>query len=290
MRREFPGVICIEQDNFGRSVAKNTGAYAATGDWLCFLDDDDLWHREKLARTREYIIANPDCRALRNPIWFFAEEDNGPKSGFGFHRDFVALNLRECHIAAERLKTTSNDFSHLNIEGESFRKMVSRNHGIMSSTVIRRELFFRAGAFQPFNSHADDWMMFANAARISEWHLLPELLGFTRLHGGQATANTPEGAVHILSTLVDFWHGGRPLPHAALPPEIKRELEACGPSYRLEVQGYFWRTLLSGRFSDALKVHLLGSLLLPRLRDRVYSNIPPQITWRIKHYFLRGNK
>ncbi|MDA8376408.1 MAG: glycosyltransferase [Planctomycetia bacterium] len=290
MSREFPQVTCVVQPNLGRSIAKNTGAFTASGDWICFLDDDDLWHRDKLLRTRDYIVNHPDCQALRNPVWYFAENEDGPTSGFGFRRDFVAKDLDECHEKAFQLGTSANDFSYLDIEGESFLRMVSRNHGIMSSTVIRRELLFRVGAFQPFNDHADDWMMFTNAARAVEWHLLPEFLGFTRLHHGQATATTPDGAIHILSMLVDFWCGGRPLPYAAPQQEIRSLLMAAGPRYRLEVQGYLWRSLFARRFRDAAKIHLLGSLLLPRFRDRFYARMPPQLTWRFERYILGRHK
>src|SRR4051812_1633371 len=34
----------------GVSTARNHGAKVATGDWLAFCDDDDLWSPDKLAR------------------------------------------------------------------------------------------------------------------------------------------------------------------------------------------------------------------------------------------------
>ena len=54
----------IFQENQGESVARNRGAVEARGEFLAFLDSDDLWLPGKLARQVDFLRRNPDCGAV----------------------------------------------------------------------------------------------------------------------------------------------------------------------------------------------------------------------------------
>lgn len=62
LRREFPQAIYVYQENRGVSAARNLGIQQTTGDWLAFLDSDDEWLPEKLARQKAALAANPEFK------------------------------------------------------------------------------------------------------------------------------------------------------------------------------------------------------------------------------------
>src|SRR6187549_1277148 len=48
----------LKQPNSGQTVAKNNGIRAATGDFIAFLDADDIWRRDKLAKQMPLFDAS----------------------------------------------------------------------------------------------------------------------------------------------------------------------------------------------------------------------------------------
>jgi glycosyltransferase involved in cell wall biosynthesis len=49
----------VRQDNAGPASARNRGIGLASGRFLAFLDADDLWHKDKLARQMAALESNP---------------------------------------------------------------------------------------------------------------------------------------------------------------------------------------------------------------------------------------
>lgn len=62
------GAVYIKVDRTGAGAARNAGLHAATGDYLAFLDDDDVWLPTHLKRHFEILDANPQIEAVVGQI------------------------------------------------------------------------------------------------------------------------------------------------------------------------------------------------------------------------------
>ncbi len=70
LRREYPDVVLIEQAHRGVSGARNRGIEGSRGDWIAFLDSDDEWLPQKLARQHAALETDPTARLCHTEeIW-----------------------------------------------------------------------------------------------------------------------------------------------------------------------------------------------------------------------------
>lgn len=63
----------LRKPNGGPASARNLGLRQATGDYLAFLDSDDLWEEEKLERQLAEFDAHPETGLLFSEAWMFRE-------------------------------------------------------------------------------------------------------------------------------------------------------------------------------------------------------------------------
>lgn len=59
--QDQPKIQVIRQDNAGVSVARNVGLQAVETPFVAFLDADDVWHPDFIARARELITLCPEA-------------------------------------------------------------------------------------------------------------------------------------------------------------------------------------------------------------------------------------
>ncbi len=88
----------------GVSAARNAGAAAAEGQWLAFLDDDDVWHPERIAAQLAVLEAHPDAIASHTGGWYMNAD--GVRFGTDWSaRPATALQMLGGSIPLPRITT-----------------------------------------------------------------------------------------------------------------------------------------------------------------------------------------
>src|ERR1700694_2891614 len=60
--QDFKQVRYMHQTNQGVATARNAGLAAARGEFIAFLDQDDLWMSDKLSIQIEHLLKNPEIQ------------------------------------------------------------------------------------------------------------------------------------------------------------------------------------------------------------------------------------
>jgi glycosyltransferase involved in cell wall biosynthesis len=144
-----PRISYIRQPtNQGGAAARNVGIRRARGEFVAFLDSDDLWLPEKLAKQIDgFRKAGPQCGL--SYTWLCCVDDDGNET----------LRI------------------HPNIDGFCFQEILVSNFiGSFSNLVVRRDLLIEAGMLDENFRSCQDWDLFIRLCRNASVHCQPEYL------------------------------------------------------------------------------------------------------------------
>jgi GT2 family glycosyltransferase len=171
------GAKVLSVANAGPSAARNAGTNAASGEFIAFLDADDIWVPEKLA------VQLAGLGAFGRPAFSFTDyrmfDDQGPRRRTSELRGTpafrkIAGNLRRSRIV---LTTRGN------------RPLLYDSYIPPSSVLIRKADVLAAGGFDETLRVTEDYEFFLRLFRIVPAVVEMQPLLLYRQHPGQATAN-----------------------------------------------------------------------------------------------------
>ena len=133
-------------NNKGAGYARNFGYSKSSGDFIAFLDDDDIWKEDKLNTQLKWHLNNPEKIM----------------SGHFYSKGKDRINLR---IKGKREIT--------------FRNLLIGGFRVSTPTImIRRELW----PFRPEKlRYCEDWLMVSMISSIENIYIIPELLAYRSL-------------------------------------------------------------------------------------------------------------
>lgn len=175
-------VRLISQPNQGVSVARNTGITHAQGEYIAFLDADDLWEPSKLEKQVRCLEDNPAVGLVYTWTNFIDESDN---------------------------PTGVSIVSHA--EGNVWEQIVVRDMiSTGSSPMIRRECFASVGVFDANISIGEDRDMWSRIAARYPFAVVKEPLTLYRRHSRNTTKNSKK-IVHELHQVIEKSFQSAPL-------------------------------------------------------------------------------
>lgn len=131
-----PRLTVYSYPNRGLSASRNRGIDHACGEFISFLDADDLWTTDKLNAQLKALQENPEAAVSYS--WTDFIDESGKLLGYGIHY-------------------TAN--------GYVFSKLLKFFFvGSGSNALIRKQVFDEAGRFDETLTSAEDWDMFLRLA------------------------------------------------------------------------------------------------------------------------------
>lgn len=154
-------VRLISQENQGLPGARNTGIAHAQGEFIAFLDADDLWEPTKLEKQ-------VDC----------------------FEKNSEAGLVYTWTTLIDSLKKPIGIMFDWSLEGKVWEQMLIGDAvGSGSSAMVRRTCFDTVGKFDPRLTSVEDWDMWIRIAAEYPFAVVKEYLTFYRQHPDSMSRN-----------------------------------------------------------------------------------------------------
>lgn len=248
----------IFQPNGGPASARNTGIRASSGEFICFLDDDDLWKPRKLEKQIDFISARLSTENRWGMLFTWVELINAGGD---------IVSYRGHHQ-----------------EGSIYRALLFEyTIGATSSVLVKREVFDTVGLFDGSLEPCEDWDLWL---RISKEYLvfpIKEYLVQYREHQDRVSADREKVFYYEKAVLKKNL--------ASAPPDINPK-EVYASYYINGSLSYF----ASDAYPQFRQMFFTGAKLAPRIVGIEHILLfllsflgarPVSVVKRIKRYIQR---
>ena len=210
VRDTFPEVTLLRQTNQGVAAARNLGIRHSQGDWIAFLDADDIWLPGKLQAQWQLLSTQPTARMAYSAwhVWSSTEPSPSP--------EYVDEVLSQS-VNTDRWAGPSGwIYPHLLLDCE-----------VWTSTVLaHRSLFEEVGLFDTALRIGEDYDLWLRASRVTAILRVPRPYALYRLHPTSITTTVPETNYRelVVSRALARWGYGSPDGSSARKADVDRVL------------------------------------------------------------------
>jgi glycosyltransferase involved in cell wall biosynthesis len=214
----------IEQPNRGPAAARNRGVSEARGEYLAFLDGDDIWLAGKLACEMSYIQEHPDVKIVFTGFsrWWPGRSNNYPPAH---------------DPATWRAKDEIGPY----YSGYLYTTLLLDSVICIITAVMERDAFTRLGGFDENLKVGEDYDFWMRASRVCAAYKIDRIMALYRMRPESATRSAPRTVSHeymvLKRTLEQFGTAGPDGQHVDAAMLRARLANLCfAHGYR-----HFWR-------------------------------------------------
>lgn len=165
--QKFPKVIYFYKNNSGVSATRNFGIKQARGEYLAFLDADDLWDPEKISKQVNWMENNQDIGwCYCDCLYFRGSPDN------------VVYKLSSVSLPQS---------------GDVYEALFIHNFISSPTLLFRRQVIMESGLFKEKICLGEDWDLWLRIAENNPIGYIDEALAFYRQYS--LTSNVGEAGV-----------------------------------------------------------------------------------------------
>jgi len=181
----------INQENYGISIARNRAIARAKGEYIAFLDCDDLWLPEKLEKQVEFFDSNKEPGLIYSDCYVIDGDGNVKENTY-----------------TERTKP---------FRGNLFHELLYNNFIPTSTATSRREVLDKVGLFNPRFRVSQDYDLWLRIAETYPVDFIDKPLAKYRFRHEGISRNV-ELMVNEDFQILDYWLNKK--------PELRRELKS----------------------------------------------------------------
>jgi glycosyltransferase involved in cell wall biosynthesis len=159
--------------NAGPSASRNRGVALASGEYISFLDADDLWTPDKLEAQLKALQAHPEAALAYSWTDFINESNQFLRRG-----------------------------SYINVTGDVYKQLLLTNfleNG--SNALIRQHALAEVGEFDESMTHGEDWDMWLRLAAHYPFVAVPSPQILYRVYATSSSANVSKLEAGSLSVM-----------------------------------------------------------------------------------------
>ncbi len=172
---KFKGRIIAKRiPNSGPAVARNVGIEMSTGDYVAFLDHDDVWFKTKLEKQVDAVIRYPEIGFVcTNFTVRYPHLRNRMVVHFSILKNSKSLNFNEP------------------LKQNAFKLLIEEHFiGTSSAVMIKRDVIKKVGLFNPIYRSTQDYDYWVRCSLVTNFIVLSEILFYKKNHVMNISQNT----------------------------------------------------------------------------------------------------